>query len=400
MNAGQIQPDFSNGRSPGHSLSIIINNFNYDRYLEEAIESAITQFSPADEIIVVDDGSTDNSAAILQRYTQAIIPIFKRNGGQTSTLNTGFAHSRGEILCFLDADDVLDPTATQTIRESFSNPEVVKVHWPLVVIGPHGRPTGKRKPSHRLHEGSLLSRLLEVGPDDPTWVPTSGNAWRRSFLAQIFPLPEPERGAGVGSASADACMSMLTPLYGKVARVDTPQGRYRVHGSNDHSCMAFEKRLNRDVELFEQRASLLEEHCRRRGIEANPVTWRENAWCHKLKRALALMEQVIPAPSPFLLVDDLSWQMPASEKRLAIPFLESNGQYAGAPANSREAITQLERMRGQGAEYIAVAWPSFWWFDHYPDFARHLEDRYLALARTPEVAIFELANSGTCTYLT
>jgi glycosyltransferase involved in cell wall biosynthesis len=371
-------------------VSIVINNFNYGRFLGDAIDSALTQTSPADEVIVVDDGSTDDSPDIIRIYGDAIRPVLKRNGGQTSAFNVGFAHTHCDIICFLDADDVLESTALFSIRTAFANPHVVKTHWPLAVIGSDGRRTGKMKPPHRLQQGALLSRLFEVGPDDPSWVPTSGNAWRRAFLAEIFPLPEPERGAGIGSASADACMSMLAPLFGEVARIDEPQGRYRLHGSNDHSCMQFEKRLNRDVALFEQRATLLASYCERHGISIDPNLWRKNAWCHKLQRALEAIDKVIPQESPFLLVDDLTWELPPSQKPLALPFVESAGQYAGPPLDSDEAISQLERMRQAGAEYIAITWPSFWWLDHYRGFSQYLHAEYRRLVSTDDIIIFAL----------
>ena len=70
-------------------VSIIINNYNYDRFLPEAINSAINQTYPHTEIIVVDDGSTDNSRDIISGYGQRIIPIFQPNGKQAAAFNSG-----------------------------------------------------------------------------------------------------------------------------------------------------------------------------------------------------------------------------------------------------------------------------------------------------------------------
>src|SRR5437870_10165188 len=94
-------------------VSIIINNYNYGRFLREAIDSALAQTAPNVEVIVVDDGSTDNSAAIIAGYGNRVVPMFKTNGGQTSALNAGFARSTGDVVLFLDADDVLLPTAVE-----------------------------------------------------------------------------------------------------------------------------------------------------------------------------------------------------------------------------------------------------------------------------------------------
>lgn len=371
-------------------ISIVIANFNYARYLNTAIESALSQTYPAVEVIVVDDGSSDNSAAIIQSYGERIIPILKQNGGQSSALNAGFGRATGEIICFLDADDALEPTALGEACKFFVSPDVVKVHWPLWIIGPEGRRTGRRKPGHNLQEGDLLSQVMRLGPDDPSWVPTSGNAWRREFLERVFPLPEPEKTTGVGSASADAYLSMLAPLFGTVRRVASPQGYYRVHGANDHSCMAFEKRLSRDVILFEERAAALLRYCRKLDVKADPDQWRENAWCYKLRRALDALDEDVPRDQTFLLVDDLTWDLPPSNSRKAIPFLEENGKYVGPPSDSAQAIKELERLRHDGARYIAFAWTSFWWLDVYPEFARHLKTRYRGVRATKDIVLYQL----------
>jgi len=112
--------------------SVIVNNYNYARFLREAIDSALDQTYRNTEVIVVDDGSTDGSREIIASYGDRIIPVLKENGGQNSALNAGFSLSRGDVILFLDSDDVLFPTAVRTAIEAFSQPDVVKVHWPWV----------------------------------------------------------------------------------------------------------------------------------------------------------------------------------------------------------------------------------------------------------------------------
>lgn len=86
-------------------VSIIVNNYNYERYLSEAIDSAIAQTYTHTEVIVVDDGSTDKSREIIANYGDRITPVLKENGGQASAFNTGLATSKGEIIIYLDSDD-------------------------------------------------------------------------------------------------------------------------------------------------------------------------------------------------------------------------------------------------------------------------------------------------------
>src|SRR4051812_16040279 len=91
--------------------SIIINNYNYGHFLRDAIDSALAQTYPCTEVIVVDDGSTDDSREVIAGYGQRVTAVFKENGGQASAFNAGFAASRGEVVVFLDADDTLLPNA-------------------------------------------------------------------------------------------------------------------------------------------------------------------------------------------------------------------------------------------------------------------------------------------------
>ena len=87
-------------------VSIVINNYNYGNYVQNSIVSALNQTYENFEIIVVDDGSTDHSRDVICKYEREIIAVYKENGGQASALNRGFQLSQGEIICFLDSDDV------------------------------------------------------------------------------------------------------------------------------------------------------------------------------------------------------------------------------------------------------------------------------------------------------
>src|SRR5438105_11095189 len=111
--------------------SIIINNYNYERFRADAIDSALAQSYPNTEVIVVDDGSTDGSQQVVERYAGRVIPILKENGGQGSAYNTGFAACHGDIVCFLDADDTIAPTAMSKAIAAFDDSRLVKVEWQL-----------------------------------------------------------------------------------------------------------------------------------------------------------------------------------------------------------------------------------------------------------------------------
>lgn len=93
------------------SVSIVVPAYNHARYLPQAIDSLLAQDYPSLEIIVLDDGSTDETASVLERYTGRLHWERHDNMGQAATLNRGWAMARGELLGYLSADDVLDSTA-------------------------------------------------------------------------------------------------------------------------------------------------------------------------------------------------------------------------------------------------------------------------------------------------
>ena len=77
-------------------VSIIVNNFNCDKFVKDAIESALAQSYSNIEVIVVDDSSTDGSRKIIESYNNSVIPVFKKIGGQASTFNIGLETSKSE----------------------------------------------------------------------------------------------------------------------------------------------------------------------------------------------------------------------------------------------------------------------------------------------------------------
>lgn len=92
-------------------VSVIIPNYNYEDFVGAAIESALGVDWPDIEVIVVDDGSTDHSRAVIERYPDRIRAIFlQKNAGRVVACNLGFARSRGEVVMFLDSDDMLHPS--------------------------------------------------------------------------------------------------------------------------------------------------------------------------------------------------------------------------------------------------------------------------------------------------
>jgi glycosyltransferase involved in cell wall biosynthesis len=211
-------------------VSIIINNFNYAEYLAPCIESAIGQTYGNIEVIVSDDGSTDNS--------RAIIATFKLNGGQASALNAGYKKSSGDLVIFLDSDDILWPSCASEIVHHWRS-DLMKLNFNLAIIDSSANPMGGLYLKPPLPRGDLRKQLITDGT--VVSMPMSGNVFPRAFLDRIMPMPEKgwERGA-------DIYLCNLAALSGEVGAIDAPLGGYRSHGSND-SAMVKEGKVNKSA---------------------------------------------------------------------------------------------------------------------------------------------------------
>lgn len=94
---------------PGPLISVIIPAYNNGHYLREAIDSVLTQDYPDVELIVIDDGSTDDTADVLATYAGRLASRFQRNAGMASARNAGYRLSSGSFIAFLDSDDYYTP---------------------------------------------------------------------------------------------------------------------------------------------------------------------------------------------------------------------------------------------------------------------------------------------------
>lgn len=210
-------------------VSIIVNNYNYARFLPEAIASAVNQTYPRSEVIVVDDGSIDNSREIITSFADSLTPVFKANGGQASAFNAGFAASQGDLILFLDADDYLYPEAVERIVAAWqADRDAVKIHFLLDGIDGSGELLGYTYPARGeyLGRGNVIPKLLGKGTYGVS--PTSGNALTRNALEQIFPIAEEKY-----RISADGYLATAIAFYGKIIALEEPLGAYRVHGNNN-----------------------------------------------------------------------------------------------------------------------------------------------------------------------
>ena len=209
--------------------SIVITSYNASRFIAKTIESALAQDYPNLEVIVVDDGSKDDSLAVIGRYSDRLTLISKENGGQASAFNKGFARSTGSIVFFLDGDDTLLPNTVSRVADIW-HPAISKIHFKLQRMLQDGTPIpGSMLPPYRpLPSGDLTPLLRRFGfyPSPPT----SGNAFSRAFLEHVLPMPE-----GPYRSGADTFLIGLAPLFGNIGALNGIGGHWRLTGQNNSS---------------------------------------------------------------------------------------------------------------------------------------------------------------------
>jgi glycosyltransferase involved in cell wall biosynthesis len=319
---------------------------------------------------VVDDGSTDDSRQVIAQHDD-VVAIFKRNGGQPSAVNAAFEACHGDWVCILDADDLLQPNAIERAMERAA-PGVSKVHWPVRNVDPLGVPTRGLSPALPLDEGDLSDAVVRDGPEAYTWSPMSGNLFSRSFLERVLPLAETIGHVGRGVAFTDATLACLVPLFGRIEAIQTPLTDRRLHGANLSKQLAFEAKLETDTRDYDFRCEVLARWCRELSLEADPDGWRARSWLHRFPRARARIEELVPPGERLVLVDDAQVGPEVAPGRLVVPFTERDGAYWGPPADDAEAMREIDRLVGDEGGWVVVAWPAFWWLEHYDGLERYL----------------------------
>ncbi|MFN7054746.1 glycosyltransferase family 2 protein [Hyphomonas sp.] len=263
----QPSPETPPAPGAGVALSVVINNYNYARYLPETIGSVLAQGEEVAEILVVDDCSTDNSRDVIdefaQRFPGRVRGVYQPvNSGQGAAFNAGHAAARGDMVMFLDADDFMLPGAAAKIRANYE-PEVTLYHYRMRYTDETSKlGDGVFPPlSERLADGLEASEKLRSVGRYPSTI-TSGLVFNRWVLDRMMPVDaEAFRYGGDGYVVAAG------PLYGPVRSFETETCAYRLHGGQHTSRRAAQAKLARwRIDHDHQRYRVIREHSARLGL--------------------------------------------------------------------------------------------------------------------------------------
>ena len=227
-------------------VSIIICNYNYGAFIRNAIESALNQTYSTIEVIVVDDGSTDNSHEIINDYVGKIVPSFKENGGQASAFNEGFAASHGDIICLLDSDDTFDSHKVTEVVKAFENHQ--EAAWCFHSLREVEIKTNQvlktSSPGHPSRVVDFRESINKKG-ERPVFAPaTSACSFKRSLLDPIFPLPKADSIEISDNYIKFACVALSQGFY-----LNESLSTQGIHSHNLYTQQSGRKVINVKVDM-------------------------------------------------------------------------------------------------------------------------------------------------------
>jgi glycosyltransferase involved in cell wall biosynthesis len=285
---------------PDPLVSIVTPAHNYARFLPEAIDSVLSQDYPHLELIVIDDGSTDETADVLRSYGDRLWWTSQPNAGQTTTLNRGWRRASGDVIGYLNADDVLAPGAIAAGVDALrARPDAVMSYGDFTLIDADSRETA----SCRLAADMDLAAILRIGhspfgpgsfvrrvPGLPAWdetlsrVPDFDFALRLACLGPFVHVPRVvasfrvhEKSISFAAPPARVTEESIRVVDRLYANVSLPP---RIVAMNGRACAM-------------ARLSAAQGHLRAR-------RWRRAAWC--LARALGRYPPVLGDAYPYRLV--------------------------------------------------------------------------------------------------
>ncbi|HVW90679.1 MAG TPA: glycosyltransferase [Gaiellaceae bacterium] len=205
-------------------VSVIVTAYNVGRFVERALESALAQDYPSIEVVVVDDGSTDDTPEVLARFADRVTVVTQANGGVQRATSAGLARVRGDYIAFLDGDDTWPSDRIRRMVELLeARPEVGLVHGDMAVIDEHDRivhPSFFESSRIVRHAGDVYGILVHAN-----FASGGASMVRGSLKSRFAPIPD-------SFPWQDWWVSLRVAEVAEVAQIDGILNNYRRHDAN------------------------------------------------------------------------------------------------------------------------------------------------------------------------
>lgn len=374
-------------------VSVIVPTYNYGRYIIDAVKSLQDQTYNNWECIIVDDGSTDTTKDIVRTLSYSdnrLKYIYQENQYQAVGKNTGLKTSQGDYIQFLDADDMLEPN---------------KLENQVAFMEQHNSVDITYTDTRYFPTEDSSARWYFMHPDNAEWIPKikgSGTEIIKqivndNFLTINSPLIRRAVLADVGNFDEklklveDWDFWIRCCLKGKHIEYNNWDGSFALVRSHESSYSRNRQQVNESTLLMREKLNKL--------ITDTEIVSLNKALLEELKEWMANIELTkkdlkthFSEDQSFILIDEDHLRNELINFT-SIPFTENEGEYFGIPADDDDAIKELERLRIHGAEFIVLAWMSFWWLDYYKQWHQYLRTNFPCILENKRLIIFDLRHN-------
>lgn len=414
-------------------VSIGLPVYNGENFTQEAVESLLAQTHADFELIISDNASTDRTEAICRELMRrdSRIQYFRNevNLGASRNYIRVFELARGQFFKWAAHDDICLPDfLARCVEVLDQNPECVLCFTQAAVIDAQGQRLATWEEQVDLDSGSPRRRFRAtqlLAETIPIWGLMRSDILRKTPLLGNYPGHDrPLLGE----------LALHGPFY-QVPKVlflsrDHAQRSIRVYDyRKPHEALVWYDPRRADKLVFPEWRLLAEymaairrsdlKIADRVGCYLEMAKWahrhrqellrdlfmasaaipaigkRVHAaynWLRPLGRAIRDLERILPHGAQLILVDDFTLNADEFEQWQLRHFIEHDGRYWGRPHDDDHALRELERMRREGAAFMAFTWPAFWWLDYYKELARHLQKSYPCVLRNKRLIVFDLRN--------
>lgn len=399
---------------PETKVTIAIPTYNRSELLKTSLQSALAQDYSDFQVLVLDNASTDDTEAVVRSQADSRITYIRnetnigmfRNWKRTVEINSS------PYLSILSDDDRLRPNF---IRESvlaldnhphagFSVGRAGIIDTNDVPVHVTGRELSDNFPEGLIDGLEFIHQIV----DGRKWILLSSAVmFRACALARVGAIDAPHSKymLDLNLYLRMAAQFDLFFIAQELAQVryhveQDSQVNFSLGGTGPLAVMAertdgiaylLQSPRAEDASYRQWLAErLLHVNMRRSEFTSQLIPEINLSWSERLQTATEEIAAVIPAGKRFILVDDNQWGSEFLPESPFLPFLEHDGQYWGAPPDDQTAIQELERMRQEGASFMVIGWPAFWWIDYYSGLRNYLSSNFHCVLHNSRLLVFEL----------
>ena len=421
------------------TVSIGLPVYNGEQFLEKTLDALLNQTFTDFELILSDNASTDATPSIASRYASAdsrIRYIHQHQSlGAAGNFNEVFKLSRGTYFKWAAHDDLHEPGFLSACVESLKlNPTAALAYTRALSIDSHGQTIKKAWGASNDFSRTEPAVRFAAGlakPNNPIPLPLFGviraELVRKTRLFATYP-------------ECDFALLAELSLYGHFIEINDPLFLHREHAKragnqlSKHPHKAAEFWKSSKAISYYPHWKLLSRHLTsilRSQVSANQkvmclrllASWLhrykirlkddlsnaaehlpgigkyvarynanrvQNSWTNDVLQAEEYVGAVLPKDAVLILIDNAEFGAHWLQDRSKFSFTELDGKYNGPPSNDGAALTEFQRLRASGAQFLVLGWPAFWWKDYYEEFFTHLAETYNCIAENSQVQVFDI----------